>query len=223
MHESSPEQVHGVIERLERVGSAIALSDGTVHTLFPVAISSDEGEALRAWVVRDRATRTIEIGLGYGISTLYICEALVAQGDPTAHHVAIDPHQATRFASCGLQFLTEAGVADLVEHHAEESQMLLPRLVANGRQFDLAFVDGNHRFDGVFLDLIYLGRLLRKGGIIFLDDYQLPGVAKAASFCVTNLGWTLEEYSKEHDVHQWAVLRTCLIADTRSFDYFVDF
>jgi hypothetical protein len=33
-----------------------------------------EGEALREWVVRERATRTIEIGLGYGISALFICE-----------------------------------------------------------------------------------------------------------------------------------------------------
>jgi hypothetical protein len=26
---------------------------------------------------------------------------------------------------------------------------------------------------------LYLGRLVRGGGIIFLDDYQLPGVARA--------------------------------------------
>jgi hypothetical protein len=29
-------------------------------------------------------------------------------------------------------------------------------------------------FDGVFLDLIYLGRLVCAGGILFVDDYQLP-------------------------------------------------
>jgi len=31
-------------------------------------------------------------------------------------------------------------------------------------------VDGNHRFDAVFVDLYYLGRLLRPGGVMFLDD-----------------------------------------------------
>ena len=30
--------------------------------------------------------------------------------------------------------------------------MVLPRLLGEERRFDLALVDGNHRFDGVFLD-----------------------------------------------------------------------
>ena len=38
-----------------------------------------------------------------------------------------DPYQATRFADCGLQFLEEAGVEEMVELHAEESQIALLR------------------------------------------------------------------------------------------------
>src|SRR5207237_1225838 len=104
-----------------------------------------------------------------------------------------------------------------------ESQIVLPRFLSEGRTFELAFVDGNHRFDGVFLDLVYLGRLLRPGGIVLVDDYQLASVARATSFCLTNLGWTLEEESTADDRHHWAVLRTSTVPDTRSFDYFVDF
>jgi hypothetical protein len=52
----------------------------------------------------------------------------------------------------------------LVEFHSEESQIALPRFLTERRSFDLAFVDGDHRFDGVFVDLCYLGRLLRSGG-----------------------------------------------------------
>ena len=176
-------RVRAVIERLVRDGSAVSGADGSAHTLFPVAVSAAEGEALRDWVIRERAARTIEVGLGYGISTLFICEGLLDGGQPETHHVAIDPHQATRFANCGLQFLAEAGVAGLVDHHEEESQAALPRFLAEGRLFDLAFVDGNHRFDGVFLDLAYLERLVRRAGIILVDDYQFPAVARAAS-CV---------------------------------------
>jgi hypothetical protein len=33
-------------------------------------------------------------------------------------------------------------VRDLVDFHAEESQIVLPRLLAEGRRFDLAFIDG---------------------------------------------------------------------------------
>ena len=221
---SALRRVRGVIERLVRDGTAIARSDGTLHDLFPVAASAAEGEALRGWVIREAATQTIEIGLGYGISALHICEGLLRNNAGlAARHVVVDPYQATRFSNCGLQFLEEAGVAGLVEHHAEESQIALPRFLGEARSFDLAFVDGNHRFDAVFVDLYYLGRLVRPGGIVFLDDYQLPAVARAASFFLTNVGWSLEEVSDWDDLHRWGVLRTSAVPDTRPFDFYVDF
>lgn len=114
----------------------------------------------------------------------------------------IDPHQASSFASCGLQLLDEAGVRDLVELHAGESQVVLPRFVDDGRRFDLAFVDGNHRFDAVFVDLYFLGRLVHPGGVVSLDDYQLPGIAQTVSFFVNNVGWKLQEASRPHELHQ---------------------
>jgi predicted O-methyltransferase YrrM len=215
------ERTREVLERLLREGSAVA-ADGTRHELFPVAVSAAEGHALRECVVREGARRTIEVGLGYGLSALHICEGLLENGGAHARHVAIDPHQSTRFSDCGLRFLEEAGLAELVELHREESQIALPRFVSEGRTFDLAFVDGNHRFDGVFLDLVYLGRLVRPGGIVFVDDFDLPAVVRAASFCVTNLGWTLEE-SDHDELHQWAVLRTSRTPNERAFDHFVDF
>ena len=222
-HGAALRQVRQVIERLVRDGTVVARSDGTVHDLFPVAVGAAEGDALREWVVRERATHTIEIGLGYGISALFICEGLLSSGHAGARHLALDPHQAMRFGNCGLQALEEAGVASLVEHHAEESQIALPRFLGEGRRFDLAFVDGNHRFDGIFLDLVYLGRLLRPGAVVVVDDYQLPAVARAASFCVTNLGWRSEAVSPPDDLHQWAVLRTSSAPDTRPFDDDVEF
>jgi predicted O-methyltransferase YrrM len=212
-----------VIDRLLHDGTVTARSDGSVHELFPVAIGEAEGAALRSWVAREGAARTIEIGLGYGISSLFIGEGLLAAGDPNARHVVLDPNEETRFADCGLQLLAEAGLTELIEFHAEESQIALPRFVGEGRRFDLAFVDGNHRFDGVFLDLVFLGRLVLPGGVVFLDDYQLPAIARAASFFVTNLGWTVEEVSPPDDLHQWAVLRTSRVPDTRPFDLFVEF
>ena len=69
---SALRRVRSVIERLIRDGTAVARSDGTLHSIFPVAVYAAEGEALREWVLREEATRTIEIGLGYGISALHI-------------------------------------------------------------------------------------------------------------------------------------------------------
>jgi hypothetical protein len=37
--------MRGVIERLVRDGSAVARSDGTLHSIFPVAVYAAEGDA----------------------------------------------------------------------------------------------------------------------------------------------------------------------------------
>jgi predicted O-methyltransferase YrrM len=94
-------RVRQVLDRLVRDGTAVAHSDGSVHRLFPVSVGATEGAALRSWVISEAASRTIEIGLGYGISALFVCEGLLAVGDPSARHIVIDPNQETRFANCG--------------------------------------------------------------------------------------------------------------------------
>jgi predicted O-methyltransferase YrrM len=220
---SAPERVRATIDRLVRDGSLVAEADGSTHDVHMVSISPGEGEALRRWVRRENAARTIEVGLAYGLSALYVCQALLRSGRPDVRHLALDPFQATRFAECGLQVLREAGVASLVEHVAEISQTALPALLGEGRRFDLAFVDGNHRFDAVFLDLFYLGRLLPRGGVVFIDDFDLPGIRRAVSFYLSNLDWRIEETSPEGDRHHWVVLRTATTEDTRDFRHFVEF
>jgi hypothetical protein len=145
-------------------------------------------------------------------------------------HVAADPYQLeslpthrTTYVGVGLQVLEEAGVRDLVEFYAEESQIVLPRLLAEGRELDLVFLDGNHRFEAVFLDLFYSGRLLKDGGTVFVDDTQLPGVRRAVEFFIANLGWTTEDGGTE-GTHEWLVVRTgSHDAFLRPFAEFVDF
>jgi len=204
------------MERLARVREVRdrLLAGGEV---FPVAIGPVEGAALRDWVQREEARRTLETGLGYAVSTLFICEGLLGNG-PVVRHVVMDPHRGVE-----LQSLVEAGVRDLVEFHAEGSEIVLPRLLAEGRRFDLAFIDGNHRFEGVFLDLVYCGRLLEPGAVVFVDDLQLPAIKRAVGFCLANLGWTIEDEGAEAE-HEWVVLRIgSPDAFRRPFDSFVEF
>ena len=98
-----------VIERLVCDGSVESRADGTRHSVFPVAVSPEEGEALRDWVSREGAVKTIEVGLGYGVSALHICEGLLLNASPAARQVVLDPSQSTRFSDCGLQVLEDAG------------------------------------------------------------------------------------------------------------------
>ena len=133
------ERVREVRERLAAAGTVVAREDGVSRELFPVAIGVEEGLALRDWVHREGALRTLETGLGYAFSTLFILEGLLANG-VGGRHVAADPYQLsglpmhkTTYVGVGLQTLEEAGVRDLVEFYEEESQILLPRLLAEGR------------------------------------------------------------------------------------------
>jgi predicted O-methyltransferase YrrM len=225
---ASAERVRMLRETIVSAGNVVAPTTARSHDLFPVAIGREEGLALRDWVGRERAERTLEVGLGYGIATLCICEGLLDHAR-RPRHVAMDPYQTaglpehqTRFEGVGLQLLADAGIRDLVEFYEEGSQIVLPRLLAEGRRFDLAFIDGDHRFDAVFLDLIYAGRLVKARGIVFVDDAQLATVRKAIAFCVANLGWVVEEEGSEGDRHTWQVLRI-RGAPRRPYTAFVDF
>jgi predicted O-methyltransferase YrrM len=218
------------IERLQRVidsairGSVTATSDGATHDIFPIAIHPREGEALSDWVARERAASSIEIGFGYGVSALFIFRGLLSSGSSSPfRHLTIDPNQIQGFASIGLQLVEEAGLRDHLDFHNDRSEFVLPRLLTEGRQFDFAFVDGNHRFDAVFVDLMFLGRLVRGGSVIFLDDYQLPAVKKAVAFCTRDLGWAVEEDGAADENHHWVVVRTPAQPRERRFDHFVDF
>jgi predicted O-methyltransferase YrrM len=215
--------VEAVLRSLLAAGEVVSQRDGSVRPLSPNSVPAAEGRALRDCVVREGAVATIETGFGYGVSTLFICAGLLATGDPAARHVVVDPHQTTRCAGVGLQVVAEAAVEDLLEFHPEPSEVVLPRLFSDRRRFDVGFADGNHRFDGVFLDLVYLGRLVRPGGVVLVDDLQLPAVARAARFCTTNLGWTLEELSVDDELHNWASYRTPVVALERAHDHYVEF
>src|SRR3954468_4633123 len=125
------EQIQAVRERLVSSGTVVA-SDGGVPAIFPIAIGPAEGAALRDRVVETGARRTVETGLGFAMSSLFICEGLLANGGD-ASHVAIDPFQlkprpvaGTTYAGVGLHTLEEAGVRSIVEFHEQESQIVLP-------------------------------------------------------------------------------------------------
>jgi predicted O-methyltransferase YrrM len=162
---------------------------GAPVELAPHSIEREQGAALRDLAIAEGAERTIEVGLALGMSALFLCQAVLPRG---GRHVAIDPFQKESWNGAGLRTLREAGVEDLVEVIEEESQLALPRLVSEGREFDLAFVDGDHRFEGVFLDLYFMTRLVRPSGLVVVDDMWMPAVRTAVAYVERNLPATLE-------------------------------
>ena len=53
------------------------------------------------------------------------------------------------------------------------------------------------------------------------DLLDLAGKVRYLS--LTNFGWRMEAVSPADELHQWAVLRTSAVPDTRPFDHYVEF
>jgi predicted O-methyltransferase YrrM len=157
-----------------------------------VALPQGECDALREVLVSEGARVVLEVGLAYGSSALSIGEALVMNGAAGISHVIIDPYQESSFANAGWEALQAAGLGATCRLIREPSSIALARLVSEGFAADVAFVDGSHRFHEVFVDLYYLRKLVRPGGLIVLDDAEWPSVGAALRYFDVNLGWRRE-------------------------------
>lgn len=76
-----------------------------------------------------------------------------------------------------------------------KSEEAVPRV--EGESLDFVYIDGDHSFDAVMLDLILWSRKVRPGGLVGGHDYyrfRNAGVVPA-----------VDCYTREHNIHQWFI------------------
>jgi hypothetical protein len=66
-------------------------------------------------------------------------------------------------------------------------------------QLDFVFIDGDHRFDAVMMDLLLYVPKVRSGGLIMLHDYH--GECRGVMLAV-------DAYTRAHRIDPWYVLKT---------------
>jgi predicted O-methyltransferase YrrM len=186
-------------------------------------ISIDEGMTLFSLCAADNVTSTLEVGLAYGFSTVYLLAALAKNGG--GRHTAIDPYQATDWSGIGLTTarrlaadstpLTQDSFV-LIE---QRSDLALVDLERTGRTFGLTFIDGYHRFDDVLVDFTHSARMCPVGGVIVLHDMWLDSIAAVAGFLRHNRP-DFTEIATGCD-NLFAVRR--IGPDVREWMHFVDF
>ncbi|MCX6901546.1 MAG: class I SAM-dependent methyltransferase [Verrucomicrobia bacterium] len=148
-------------------------------------ITPEEGHFLHRLVSELRPRTSLEVGLAFGVSALFICDAL--ERTPQTRHIVIDPGQTGDFyKSIGLNNLKAAGYEDLIQFHSAPSQATLPQLVREGCKVDFAFIDGFHTFDHALVDFFYVDQMLRVGGIVVMDDANWPSVRRLCRFIAIN-------------------------------------
>jgi|SRR5271155_1153020 len=162
----------------------ITTEDGKIRTLES-AISPAEGDFLQEMIRSARPQVSLEVGCAYGVSSLYICEALREVN--AAKHIVMDPYQHSVWEGIGLANLGRAGYLDIIDFHETASYEYLSRLSEEHVTIDFAFIDGSHVFDYVLVDFFLIDKLLRPGGIVILDDLSWPSVRSVCRYVLSNL------------------------------------
>jgi len=174
-----------VLQSIVSTGSVVT-EDGTLRTC-DVGIAQEEGEFLQEIMRRHRPEVSVEVGCAYGISSLYICEALREVN--AAKHIIMDPYQHSWSQGIGIANLKRAGYADIIEFHEDPSYQYLARLTEEHVKIDFAFIDGNHSFDYVLVDFFLIDKLLEPGGIVVLDDFSYPSIRNVCRYFLLNLSY----------------------------------
>lgn len=156
-----------------------------------------EGNFLQS-LIKDDPTiqKTLEIGCAFGISSLFICDALQQKSEPS--HTIIDPFQNENYDGIGILNLQRAGI-DFVTFIEELSELALPSLLKEKEgSFDLIFIDGLHTFDQVMLDFYYANRLIRTGGFIVFDDCGFKSISSALTYILNYPSYTFYDQVTTH-------------------------
>jgi predicted O-methyltransferase YrrM len=173
---------------------AAKTANGSGSVKIHSSISSAEGQFLQKLIRQADPTVSLEVGLAYGISALFICDALNVRNG--TQHIAIDPNQhggpwGNTWDGVGIANLRRAGYGDIVRLIEAPSYRALAALEGSGQRVGFAFIDGWHTFDFTLVDLFFIDRMLNVGGVVAFDDADWPAIRKVCRFVKTNLAYSV--------------------------------
>jgi predicted O-methyltransferase YrrM len=186
---------------LEQIYATQTVTDGTsTYTALnpanqkPTYMDRAEGALLQRMIAAVRPTTTIEIGMAYGVASLFMCEALAGL-QHRATHIVMDPFQGRMWRNIGLRNVRTAGYGELLRFFEEPSEYCLPRLLQEGTQVQVALLDGVHTFDQCALEFYYIDRMLPVGGVIIFDDVDWPAVRRAVRYVLSHGTYAVRDHT----------------------------
>jgi hypothetical protein len=160
-----------------------------------------------------RGARILEIGTYAGTSLIGMLERL-----PDATAVAVDkwrnydennPNILSNVEQNNVEDmfhrnLERMGMAGRVVARKGDSVEVLLDFVRDGELFDLVYVDGSHKCIDCYTDMALGWRLLRKGGVMVVDDYMYSWdrvmAGDVLEFPMKGVDWFLERRKGEYRV-----------------------
>ena len=142
-------------------------------------ISLDEGIELYKIIKKYKPKKLVEIGFAVGISTLFMLCAL----ENNAELISVDPYQKIQWDKFGLinvdNILKEQNLPKTIHKFIEDYSNNF--FTNTNKSFDLVFIDGDHSYEGTMIDLIGANKVLKKNGLMIIDDVLFNDVKKALS------------------------------------------
>ena len=140
--------------------------------------------------------RALDLGFGCGFSSIAI-----SQGGCQVTCVNHESRNEPRRVQAENRYRRICGQdAEIVEAGTDRG---LPKLLEEGKQFGLIFVDAGHRFDDVFIDVHYSARLCVHGGILALDDTYCGAVRSVVDWVNSNLNHIWEPFQVLENTISW--------------------
>ena len=128
--------------------------------------------------LRDQPLRILEIGSWEGRSALFFLNFFPRSTIACVDTFAGSNDEVHRYllkTGLAIEERFDRNLSDhggRVEKIKSRSAEALAQMTAEGREFDLIYIDGDHTYEGVMSDSIGAWGLLATGGIVIWDDYQ---------------------------------------------------
>jgi predicted O-methyltransferase YrrM len=167
----------------------------TQNDLLGAAIRRYELDLLVSVYKAVRPRRSIEWGLGTGISAVALGKARQELGLP-GKHVALDPLQ-SHFSNRGVECIEENGALDCVDFQPVTSEEYLVQARQRGETFDFVFIDGAHDVGQKLTDACLTSGVLSPGAIVCFHDSFFVSTSLALSYLVEHCGLVLHETGDE--------------------------
>lgn len=181
-----------------------------------IGINIAEGSVVHKCIRDFSLKRTLEVGFGYGFSTVWILDAL--RNQEGASHFAMDPFELSHWHGIGVKQTERLKGITHFTWKEEYSIHCMSEIIRTGEKFDFVYLCGAQRFDDVLLNFFMADQLLRPKGIIALDDIWLNAAKTVLSFIATN-----RSYEQITQPSKSIALLKKLNDDNRPWNHYVPF
>ncbi|MBN2087432.1 class I SAM-dependent methyltransferase [Candidatus Peregrinibacteria bacterium] len=176
------------------------------------AIKKREALYIYNFLKNKNIKNTLEVGFADGFSAAHIMAAT------NGIHYAIDPFQKDIYSDSGLKNIKKLGLLHRLKFENKCSEIILPKLVEKGMKMDFIFIDGDHKFDSIFIDFFYADKLINIGGYILFHDVCMESTQHVISWIYNNKNYKIKVMLELN-----LVLVKKLRDDNRKWDHFVKF